>query len=141
MSSRIGWYVEQRVLLLQYWGAVSVAEMDQTTPQVAQYIQTSPQAVHLVVDLARVTQVPTTNLTQLNRSARILFSQPQLDYVVGIFENKIVAFFAHAVLHIQHRRSRVVSTWQAAIETLQRVDSSLPKLPDSMPPEHDLYRY
>lgn len=141
MPSRIAWHVEQRVLLLQYWGDVSVVEMNSTTPQIAQYIQHNPQVVDLVVDLMGVTRVPTTNITHLNHSARILFSQPNLDYVVGIFGNKVVAFFAQAVLQMQHRRSRVVSSWQDAVRTLQSIDATLPPLPETMPEGHDLYRY
>jgi hypothetical protein len=123
---------------MQYWGAVTIAEIEQTSLQAQAQLRQVESRVHVIVDLSQQISTPT-NIPQLSRASQPILGQANLGFMVAILHNPLIKFFANIILQLQGNRGKMVATWADAVASLARFDPTLAPLPPEIPTGTDVY--
>lgn len=128
MPCEASWLVENRVIYIRSYGVVSVAEIQSTSIQTKQMMDSGTKFVHMIADSTDVERL-TFNLTDLVRSIRGLPTSPNLGWSINVSPNMMYRFMASIISQIASSRQRVFTTLDEALAFLQSMDETLPSLP------------
>jgi hypothetical protein len=123
MPLRIGWYLQDYVLMCQMQGRVTWPEIQEAERFVVDLMSRTQRPLHVVVDGFALTSVP--SLHDLHRAN--LPQHPLLKSVMLIGWGQRPA--SHAVNHILKavpKPSRVCASLREATETIRQLDPALP---------------
>ena len=123
------WFLEKRVLFLNYSGELTLDEVISSSETIRACIdQTEGQLLHCIGDLGGVTKVPM-NLKSLSDAAQAALSHPQFGWMlVYNIDNPVVRFLGDMTTRVFQVRYRVLNTQGEALDFLNSVDATLPPL-------------
>lgn len=122
----VDWYIEQRVILANVGGDLTIDEVRALNDQLVALIDQGQQPVHIIVDVSGVTTIPT-NLLKM-RDASHVMGHIGAGWIVAVgLHNSFMNFIGSMLTQLGHlARYRVMPDANAAYTHLRTVDASLP---------------
>ena len=124
----VQWYVPNRVLYMVARGPLSEKDSTLADERVACYLSQTTEHMHILIDITRVQKVS----TELFHMPQTVMRHPHINWIVtvGASQNPIINFGISALSVKSKIRYRDWPHMQAALDVLQRMDSTLPDLTD-----------
>lgn len=120
MGIRIGWLVQDKVLLCESTGDIDATDYQAHMAELGIVLTASEEPIHIVFDVTRTTSLP--GLKTQTESA----GHPNLNWVIRVGKNPMtVPFISSIVLHASKKPFRFADSVDAAIQILCRVDQPL----------------
>jgi hypothetical protein len=126
MNLTVQWYVPNRVLYVVLRGHLNEKDSALAEETFAHYLSQATQATHVLIDVTRVRKTS----TELFHIPQHVMRHPHVSWIVtvGGAQNPIVNFGISALSLKTKIRHRDCPHMKAALDFLQRNDSSLPDL-------------
>jgi len=131
MPYQLSWYRENRVIVGKFQGVVTPDDLQGINESAVKLVREGTPPVHDIIDALALEKVPF-DLKLLNKSLQ-LFKEPNLGWVIVIARNPLFGFLGTTLSHLGGKRFRMVETWDEALATLARVDTTLSDLQPSAP--------
>lgn len=132
MPTKVYWYLANRIIVNEHLGDVKSEVLVRAVEVTLEMASTSDERFHLLIDARKLGAVPN-NIGQLNRIARNLLKNDNLDVVLIITSNSIHKFIGNLVIQLLRKTTQVVGTVEEALIILQRLDTRLPNLSEIRP--------
>ncbi len=115
MSAKLTWHPElPHVLVMSFWGPVSLKEALDMTEEEGRYIQAASTKVHTIIDLREVTGVPNDFLSVIPRIGTMpAASHPNAGYKVVVGARGLARLFLDIFSSVV-RRLEMVDTMEEA---------------------------
>lgn len=127
MPVQMGWLMENRVMVLRFEGVISDEDIDMMDEFVTRSYDNSPQpTVHLIADTRAITVQ--SSLKKTLRMKCVRHARRGWTITIGALHNTTSRFIVGAITSMFQIRHRDQEGLEEALEALQRVDPSLPKL-------------
>jgi len=131
MPYNISWSIEQRIMLIEVSGNITLEEFKQMHDESFTYLVQSPHKVHAIADLNQFEAIPT--------NIRMLFSatnkekHPNQGMTVLVMPKMsgIIRFVASLIMQTLRLEYRVCENIDDALKILQRIDVDV-KIPQAM---------
>ncbi|MEL6148049.1 MAG: hypothetical protein AAFU54_12085 [Chloroflexota bacterium] len=125
MPYNISWHIQDRVMLIEISGNISVQEFEQLHRDSFEYVGQSSYKVHAIADVSDFSAAPAnvrmlvsaTNEEKDDRQGMTVLVAPNLP--------KIFGFLASVILQSLRLEYRICDTREEAIEILRRIDTDL----------------
>lgn len=123
MSIEAYWLIQDRIVLLQNKGSISIEELAASDATINAMIASSPHdMVHILIDDREQTAMPS-----LNHMARLKYLRhPHLGWIISQQTHPVARMIGSVVGSIAKLRFRFVTTLYEGCDYLTLVDSSLP---------------
>jgi hypothetical protein len=129
MSVSITWKIERRIIYVDFWGNVSVEEIEKATHTVTQYIRDGQSPVHVVADMLRVDHYP----REFGRLAGAIphLAETNLGKTILIGNNSgLIQMMVSVIRHAVQIDLRMFDSMEKTLAFLHETD---PTLPDEKP--------
>lgn len=145
MPIEIGWYIEDRIILMKSSGHVTVDEIHAADEIGYHLLETSAATqplIHILLEESEMTHNPGITPYTQTRSTK----HPRLGWLVesGTLDNRLFVFLGNVTAQILRLRYKQVPTFDDSLVFLMRVDSTLPDLtqtPGNFPPSEGFTRF
>jgi len=126
MPVRVEWYLEDRIIWLHSSGVVTAEEAQGVDPElVALFDQSSAEQVHVIVDNSEAERMPAPTAFMSLQWPK----HPKLGWSVVYGEKrKMIKFITATVAQLFKAHTRIVETFDEAVDALQLLDPTLPKM-------------
>lgn len=125
---KVNWYLQNRIILEQYFGLLSLTAISSAQVQVMQMLDEGTPPVHNIVDFWEVSEADFNIFEILSFEALQGFTKhPQLGWVIfiGDRENKLTQLIGATTAQIYDFKARWYATLDEAIAFLDDIDDSL----------------
>jgi hypothetical protein len=134
MPSNLRWLVEGRVLFSYFYDEISFDVLEKGSIRLVEVVDQTEttRPIHVIYDARKQTK-GVTNVAQLKRATQAVFQHPKIGWHIVITDNPIHRFIGTAALQLAGANSRLVGSYEDAVQVLNRVDFELPPMPAALP--------
>ena len=128
MSYTIEWYVEKRVLLTRYEGAVTIEDARAQVAEGNKMLREGIPLTHSIIDMTAVNKLPPLQAASEFMSTDLSDVRDKLGWTIVVTNNKFLKFASSLFVPMFKVRQRFYGTLDEALAFLQDEDSTLPPL-------------
>lgn len=125
MEHQISWYIERRVIHIQFINHLSLEELQSMARKAHDFLEQGEQRVHMIVDIGRLTSFPT-NLIQVKKYSDIYTQHPKLSFVIFVgIENQAARFLTSTVMQLAKLDYHILRPGEDMVGILGRIEPAL----------------
>ncbi|GEM_PF-2404494 len=116
------WLLEDRVMLIEMSGDLSLDDMRQGTLYSLDALNKTNHQIHQIIDLSQVKSLPN-NIAEFAKIAQPANEHEMMGWVIvyGV-QNKLIKFIATMTGHISKTQLKIVDSQAEAIDVLKRIE-------------------
>lgn len=127
----ISWLVDKRVIFVDIGISLTMTDLIEMNEKIIEFLDAGDAKVHIIFRATELVAFPVT-FSSLSKVFSFV-THPNLGWDITINNNRLLSFISAMVNRaINRRATKYVDTYEDAKELLQRIDPSLPELPDSL---------
>lgn len=127
----ISWLVDKRVIFVDIGISLTMTDLIEMNEKIIELLDAGDAKVHIIFRATELVSFPVT-FSSLSKVFSFV-THPKLGWDITINNNRLLSFISAMVNRaINRRATKYVDTYEDAKELLQRIDPSLPDLPDSL---------
>jgi hypothetical protein len=122
MAHVISWYLDKRIVLVQYSGTLTSTELQTAIPETFRMMDGGIPPLYMVIDVSAVEKFPM-NLGELKRFTEA--KHPSLSWVGMVGMNPLARFIISALSQFADLKIRPVNTVEEAVAYFSDIDNSV----------------
>jgi hypothetical protein len=128
MPAQVSWHLENRIVGIRVFDTVTIADVNALSDTIIALFEASDTPlIHLLVDESDMTDFPK-QFRDIYRVG-VFMKHPQMGwFIIYGGNNALFRVISHLVTQLMRLRHRHFDTLEDAVEFLQSMDSTLPKL-------------
>jgi hypothetical protein len=125
MAFQNRWLVEDRVVLVEFSGDITLDELMANDADMLRYVNSGTPPVHIICKLQGAKRFPT-NISNISRSAKQYLTSPNIGWflIVGV-DNPLLTFIGSIVAQVSQLKFKQAADLDEALQVLGRMDFSL----------------
>ena len=122
MTHTISWYLDKRIVLVQYSGTLTSDELQIAVPETVRTMDQGIAPLYMVVDVSAVGKFPM-NLGELKRLTEA--QHPKLSWVAMVGMNSLARFIVTALSQFADLKIRPANSVEEAVAYFAEIDASV----------------
>jgi len=137
MASEIQWYLDKRIVYNRFSGSISIETIMKGVEVMLDMLAEGEAPIHIIFD-ARELKAQPTNIKQLSDASGRIMGHEALGTVIVVTENPMQRFVSNIIVQVFRKSIKIVASLAEGIETLERLDVTLSKVPREVPLREDV---